>query len=145
MGPQTLRVAGRYSDGTDTWLTGPKTLSELTVPTLNSAAADAGRPRPIVAAGLPVCVTNDVEGARARAAATYGHHAEFPTYRAMLDREGKKGPEELAIMGDEETVRAGLFRMRDVGVTDFIASPFGTAAEIQRTRAALCSLAGELA
>ena len=24
MGPQTLRVAGRYADGTDTWMTGPK-------------------------------------------------------------------------------------------------------------------------
>jgi F420-dependent oxidoreductase-like protein len=145
MGPQTLRVAGRYSDGTDTWMTGPRTLAELTVPTLTAAAEAARRPAPIVAAGLPICVTHDTNGGRARVAATYGHHATFPTYRTMLDREGMSGPEDLALVGDEDTVLARLRELASVGVTDFIASPFGTPDEIRTTRATLRAIEGELA
>ena len=68
LGPQMLRVTGALADGTSTWCVGPKTLAELTIPTLRQAAADAGRPEPRVAVALPVCVTDDVAGARARAA-----------------------------------------------------------------------------
>jgi hypothetical protein len=31
-----------------------------------------------------------------------------PSYRAMLDREGLSGPEELAIVGDQQTVARRL-------------------------------------
>ena len=144
MGPQTLRVAGKYSDGTDTWMTGPRTLSELTVPTLTAAAEAAGRAAPIVAAGMPICVTKDVAGARGRAAATYGHHATFPTYRTMLDREGMNGPEDLAIVGDEDAVLVQLRTLKSLGVTDIIASPFGTDDEIRHTRATLRAVEHEL-
>ena len=43
MGPQMLRLAGRRSAGTVTWMTGPKTLAEHVGPTLREAAAEAGR------------------------------------------------------------------------------------------------------
>jgi hypothetical protein len=46
----------------------------------------------------------------------------MPSYRAMLDREGLAGPADLALVGDEKTLDAGLARMRDAGTTDFIAS-----------------------
>ena len=42
----------------------------------------------------------------------------------MLDREGAAGPEAVAIIGDEETVRASVRRLSEVGVTDFAALPF---------------------
>ena len=145
MGPQTLRVAGRLADGTDTWMTGPKTLTELTVPTITAAAAIAGKPPPRIAAGMIVCVTNDDKAAHARAAQEFVHHAEFPTYRAMLDREGKQGPADIAIIGGAAAVRAAVLGYRDVGVTDFIASPFGTPEERLETRAVLRALAAEMA
>jgi hypothetical protein len=46
----------------------------------------------------------------------------------MLDREGVADPAELAIVGDETTLRAAIARLRDVGVTDFNAAinPFGS-------------------
>jgi 5,10-methylenetetrahydromethanopterin reductase len=40
----------------------------------------------------------------------------------MLDKEGLAGPADLALVGDERTLDAGLARLREAGVTDFIAS-----------------------
>ena len=144
MGPQTLRVAGRYADGTDTWMTGPKTLADLTVPTIGAAAATAGKPPPRIAAGMIVCVTNDEKAARDRAAEELAHHAQFPTYRAMRDREGVNGPADIAIIGGTAAVRTAVLGYRDVGVTDFIASPFGNPEERLETRAVLSALGAEL-
>src|SRR6476660_663309 len=68
LGTQMLNVAGRLADGTITWMTGPATLAEHTVPTLRSAAAAAGRPEAArVITSLPVCVTDDAAAARDRA------------------------------------------------------------------------------
>ena len=60
LGPQMLRLAGRRTAGTLTWMTGPKTLAEHVGPTLREAAAEAGRPETAVrvAASLPVSVTD---------------------------------------------------------------------------------------
>ena len=44
LGTQMLRLTGRMADGTITWMTGPKTLKELTGPALRAAASEAGRP-----------------------------------------------------------------------------------------------------
>ena len=92
-----------------------------------------------------VCVTSDVKAAHNRAAEEFAHHGEFPTYRAMLDREGKQGPADIAIIGGEEAVRAAVLGYRDAGVTDFIASPFGSSDERLETRAVLRALASEIA
>jgi hypothetical protein len=41
----------------------------------------------------------------------------------MLDREGAGlGPADIAIVGDEKTLRAALRRLADIGVTDFMGS-----------------------
>jgi alkanesulfonate monooxygenase SsuD/methylene tetrahydromethanopterin reductase-like flavin-dependent oxidoreductase (luciferase family) len=50
----------------------------------------------------------------------------LPSYRAMLDREGVDGPADIALIGDEATVRAGIARLRDAGVTDFNAELVST-------------------
>ncbi|MDT5190844.1 MAG: 5,10-methylenetetrahydromethanopterin reductase, partial [Mycobacterium sp.] len=68
LGPQLLKIAGRRTAGTATWMTGPKTLAGHVVPSLRQAAADAGRQESDVrvVASLPVAVTDDVDGARKR-------------------------------------------------------------------------------
>jgi F420-dependent oxidoreductase-like protein len=126
LGTQMLRLTGRLADGTITWMTGPATLSEHTVPTLKSAAAEAGRPEAFrVVAGFPICVTDDVDAARERAAQVFAIYGQLPSYRAMLDREGLAGPAEIALVGDEKTVGEGIARLADAGVTDFLAAEFG--------------------
>jgi hypothetical protein len=46
----------------------------------------------------------------------------LPSYRAMLDREGVAGPGDIAMVGDEAALRAGIARLRDIGVTGFDAA-----------------------
>jgi 5,10-methylenetetrahydromethanopterin reductase len=140
LGPQMLRLAGRRTAGTLTWMTGPKTLSEHIVPTLREAAAEAGRPPNAVqvAASLPVSVTDDVAGARAQAAEQFSMYGFLPSYRAMLDREGYANPEDAAIIGDEETVSARLDELSAAGVDEFAAVTFDPSPEgRERTRALL--------
>ena len=43
LGPQLLKIAGKRTSGTCTWMTGPATLAGHVGPTLRQAAADAGR------------------------------------------------------------------------------------------------------
>mgnify|MGYP003335629764 CR=1 FL=1 len=119
LGPAMLKLAAERADGTVTWMTGPRTLGEFTVPTLAAAAEAAGRTAPRVTASLPVCVTDDPADARARAAQIFEVYGHLPSYRAMLDREGAAGPADVAIVGDEATVCAQIRALADCGVTDF--------------------------
>ena len=145
LGPQMLRLTGRRTAGTLTWMTGPRTLAEHVVPTLRGAAAEAGRPESAVrvAAALPISVTDDVDGARKHAAKEFAVYGTLPSYRAMLDREGYAGPEDAAIIGDEATVSARIDELSAAGVDEFTGSLFDTSAEGRaRTRALLLTKAG---
>ena len=138
LGEQMLRVTGELADGTATWCVGPKTLAGHIVPTLRQATADAGRPEPRIAAALPICVTDDVDAARARAAKVFAVYNTLPSYRAMMDREGVDGPAQLAIVGTEAEVADQLAELASIGVTDFNAGLFTTDPElVARTHAVL--------
>lgn len=141
LGTQMLQLTARMAEGTITWMTGPATLAEHTVPTITSAAKEAGTGAPRIVVGLPVCVTDDPDAARERAAKVFSIYGQLPSYRAMLDREGVEGPAGVAIVGDEKEVAAGIGRLRDAGATDFCAAEFGaTDSERERTRDVLRSL-----
>ncbi len=140
LGPKMLELAGGRADGTVTWMTGPMTIERHVVPSITSAARAAGRGSPRVAVSLPVCVTADVDAARERAARNFQMYGTLPSYRAMLDREGVEGPAGVAVVGDEESVRAQLAHLGDVGATDFVANVFGSGEERARTRAVLRSI-----
>jgi F420-dependent oxidoreductase-like protein len=142
LGPQLLRLAGRRTSGTCTWMTGPATLSGHVSPTLRQAAADAGRSEDDVrvVAALPVAVTDDVDGARKQAAEQFAMYGSLPSYRAMLDREGYSGPEDAAIIGDEQTVSDRIDELQAAGVDEFVGATFDASSEGRaRTRALLRS------
>jgi F420-dependent oxidoreductase-like protein len=142
LGPQLLRLAGRRTAGTLTWMCGTKTLSSHIGPTLREAAAEAGRPQGSVrvVASLPVSVTDDVAGARAQASEQFGMYGTLPSYRAMLDREGFADPQDAAIIGDEKAVSDRLDELAAIGVDEFTAVVFDSSPEVrQRTRALLLS------
>jgi F420-dependent oxidoreductase-like protein len=140
MAPVMLRLAGEVADGTLLWMTGPKTVATHVAPRINKAAADAGRPAPQIVAALPIAVTNDAEAARQLAASTFEIYGGLPSYRAMLDAEGAAGPADVAIVGDEETVAAGVRAMAEAGTTEFNASCFGDGETLSRTTALLKNL-----
>jgi F420-dependent oxidoreductase-like protein len=143
MGPQLLRLAGRRTTGTVTWMTGPKTQADHVGPTLRQAAADAGRPETAVrvVAALPVSVTDDVAGARTQATEQFAMYGQLPSYRAMLDREGFAGPEDAAIIVDERSVTDRIDGLRAAGVDEFVGAVFDSSSEVRaRTRALLRQL-----
>jgi len=124
LGPRMLRLTGELAHGTTTWMTGTKTLCDHIVPTLTRAAEAAGRPAPRVVAAIPMALTRDVAAARDACNKAFAIYPSLPSYRAMLDREGASAPADIALIGDESALRAGLARLRDAGVTDLAASPF---------------------
>ncbi len=138
LGPKMLELAAERTAGTVTWMTGPRTLSTHTVPTITKAAERAGTGEMRVVGALPVAVTDDPAGIRARAAKVFQIYGMLLSYRAMLDREGAAGPEDVALIGSAAEVRAGIEAMRDAGVTDFVAVEFNPTDPIaSATRAVL--------
>ncbi|MFF3570701.1 LLM class F420-dependent oxidoreductase [Nocardia jiangxiensis] len=141
MGPAMLKLAGRVTDGTVLWMTGPATVRDHVAPAITAAAAEAGRPAPRVVCPLPVCVTDDVDAARERAAKVYAAYGSLPSYRAMMDREGAEGPADLAIIGSEEYVAERIRSIFHAGATEFVGAIFVGGEEAVRTRALLTGLA----
>lgn len=141
LGPQALKVAGAMADGTTLAWVGPKTIAEHIVPRIREAADAAQRAAPRVIATLPVCVTKDPAGVRAVIDRNLAMYGELPSYRAMFEREGARGPGDVAIVGSEAEVKARIADLAGAGVTDFAVSEF-TRNDDERhaTRAALTDL-----
>lgn len=145
LAPKMLALAGRQTEGTVTWMTGPQTIRDHTAPRIREAAAAAGRPEPRVVVGLPIAVTREVAAARESASRLFQIYGHLPSYRAMLDREGASGPADVAIVGDEADVGEQLERLAAAGATDFLAAPFpvdGDGDASARTRELLTRRAG---
>ena len=141
LGPAMLRLAGRQASGTVTWMVGPRTLADHIVPTITAAASEAGREAPRVVVTLPVCVTDDPDSARKRAERIFAIYGQLPSYRAMLDREGATSPVDVALIGTEEEVAAGISRIGEAGATEFSGAVYGSDSEIERSHALFASLA----
>lgn len=141
MGSQMLRLAGRRTDGTVLWMTGATTIGEHIAPTITAAAAAAQRRAPRIVCALPVLVTDDIDGARQQAAQIFAAYGTLPSYRAMLDREGVAGPEDLAIIGPEEQVATRIREIFAAGATEFVGSIFTGGPAAARTRKLLLELA----
>lgn len=124
LAPGMLQLAGELADGTVTWMCGPKTLGDHIVPRITRATEQAQRPDPRVVAILPIAVTSDVDGTRAKAAEIFGVYAQLRSYEAMLDVEGAASAGDIAIVGDEDSVAAQLDRLASCGVTDFVGIEF---------------------
>ena len=145
LGPQMLKVTAELADGTLTWCTGPQTLAEP------HRADDQRRGRGRRAPGASgdrrppgVRHRRRRRARRERAAKVFAVYGQLPSYRAMLDREGAAGADDIAIIGTAGEVIDRIGALADIGVTDFAAVEFGgDPDEVAATRAALVeSLAG---
>jgi 5,10-methylenetetrahydromethanopterin reductase len=141
LGDTMLKLAGREADGTVTWMTGTQTIESHIAPVIRAAASAAGRPAPRIGVALPVSVTVDIEAARTRVNEEFAIYPSLPSYKAMLDKEGASGPADVALLGDEDAVRAAIEKLAAAGATDFVASIVGTDEERARTFSLLSALA----
>ena len=148
LGPRMLKIAGELSEGTVTWMVGPKTLGGHITPRITAAADASGRPAPRICAGVPICVTDDPAGARSRAAELFVRYGSLPSYRKMLEMEGTTDPADVVVVGDEASVERQLREYAGGGATDLLAVIFPDGpdedASNARTRALLKKLVGKL-
>ena len=123
MAPRMLALAGSVADGTSLWMTGPDTIESYIAPALREASERAGREQAArIVAAFPIAITDDPDDARQRVGKMLANYSPIPSYRAMLDREGAAGPEDVAILGDESVLDEALDRLEAMGVSDFSAS-----------------------
>jgi len=133
LGPRMLKIAGELTAGTTTSWAGPEVIEDFIRPTIDRAATAAGRPQPQVIAATCVAVTDDPEATREWIRAHFGAAGDMPAYRAVLDRGGKAGPEDTAVLGDESAVAKEIQRFADAGATEVLLCPVGTDEERERT------------
>ncbi|WP_189153226.1 TIGR03564 family F420-dependent LLM class oxidoreductase [Lentzea pudingi] len=140
MAPKALRIAGELADGTVPYLAGPRVLAEHIVPAITAAAA--GRPAPRVVTLVPAAVTTSPD-ARRTMAEGLAFYTRFESYRRVLALNGTENPADLALIGDEDTVAAGLRAYAEAGATEIVLTAHHDldAATQRRTR----RLAGTLA
>ena len=147
LAPQMLRLAGELADGTVTWMAGPRAVGQHIAPRIRRAADNCGWAAPRVCVGLPTAVTGDESAARRKAAESYERYGQLVNYRRVLDLEGVESPAEVAVIGDEASLRRQLETFAEAGATEFVANIFDVPGEpdsAQRAYDALKSLVGKI-
>jgi 5,10-methylenetetrahydromethanopterin reductase len=140
MGDRMLELAGAQTDGVIPVFAGPRTLEAHIVPKVSAAAEQAGRGRPRVLVEVPMCLTEHVDQRRLEVSEMLAPYESLPVYLAVKEREGAQTLSGLAMLGDEESLRAGITRLADAGATDVVAIAFGDSDERARTLTFLGSL-----
>jgi F420-dependent oxidoreductase-like protein len=150
LGPVMLRIAGEHADGTVLWMADERAIGDHVVPRITKAADNAGRPSPMVVAGVPVCLCSatEVDAARDRANRILAEAEVSPNYQRLMDHGDIRSVGDLLVAGDEAAVLARLRRFADAGVTDLSVRllPIGAnrdelIASKNRTREAVAALA----
>ena len=147
LAPRMLRLAGERADGTITWMAGPKTIREHITPRMERSADAHGRQAPRVCVGLPTAVCDDETAGRRQASSDFERYGQLVNYRRVLDIEGVEGPSEVAVVGNEDSLRRQLQDFSAGGATDFIANIFTVGDDGEsgaRTYAALRDLVGKV-
>lgn len=126
LAPKMSRLGGELGDGVTTWLAGPRSIEQVVVPAMTAGAAAAGKPAPRLVVAIPVALDHDLERARTAAATVFARYGTLVNYRRLFSREGVEGPADLAIYGDEASIRVRIQGLFDAGATDVWAVPFDT-------------------
>ncbi|MCB1285604.1 MAG: TIGR03564 family F420-dependent LLM class oxidoreductase, partial [Microthrixaceae bacterium] len=149
LGPKMLRLAGERTDGTILWLADERAIGDHIAPAINAAAEAAGRARPRIVAGVPVCLCgpDEVDVAVARANRVLSEAEISPNYQKLLDHGDARSIGDILAAGTEEMIERRLRSFADAGVTDVSVRvvPIGNdrdelIASSKRTRAYLASL-----
>ncbi len=133
LGPRMLRFAGERAQGTTLGQCGPQTIATYVLPHLQAGAVAAGRSDLRVMALVRICVTEDRAGAKALAREISAAYQAFPSYAAVIAREGLDEPADLHLIGGWQEVLDGLGEYARAGATDL---RIQVAAHDEKSRAA---------
>ncbi|MGH1565270.1 LLM class flavin-dependent oxidoreductase [Mumia sp. DW29H23] len=126
--PVMAAFAAERADGVVTWASGLRTVEQVIVP------AASGRREPFrIVTALPLCVTDDVEAARAAIHRKLGANDALPSYQRVLAREGADGIAAMSLVGDEEAIAGQLRRLSESGVTELAAHVVARGGDDERT------------
>lgn len=138
LGPRMLQFAGERVDGTSLGQCGPRTIADYVLPHLDAGAEVAGRDRPRVMALVRICLTDDYSGAFALAKMISARYQAFPSYAAVLEKEGLADPADLHLIGSWQHILDGLAAYAQAGASDLrIQVAAHTEAASEATRMAL--------
>jgi alkanesulfonate monooxygenase SsuD/methylene tetrahydromethanopterin reductase-like flavin-dependent oxidoreductase (luciferase family) len=123
MGPKMLRIAGHLADGIVPGMAGADIIDSYFVPAVAKAAAEAGQKPPRIIVGLPVALVSPerVDAARDIIDDKIGIMRGLAPYRRMFEAQGIGGPSAISLVGDEATITAGLRRLADAGLDEYVA------------------------
>lgn len=136
LGPRMIELAGERTDGVTLVFAGPDFIEEHVAARL----PDGKR----IVASVPVMLTDEVAAMSASTDEYTAPSMALPPYRRTMASQGLERVSDLAIVGDEATVVAGLERLEASGATDL--NPILVAGEAdpecaERTRAFLAARA----
>ncbi|MEW2502793.1 TIGR03564 family F420-dependent LLM class oxidoreductase [Amycolatopsis sp. NPDC047767] len=120
MGPKALRVTGELADGTLPYLASPRVLGENIVPAIAQAAEEAGRPAPRIVAFVAGTVTANAGEVREKALRDMAFYDQIPSYQRVVSLAGAQHAGELAVIGDESAIAAGVRSYFDAGATEVV-------------------------
>jgi alkanesulfonate monooxygenase SsuD/methylene tetrahydromethanopterin reductase-like flavin-dependent oxidoreductase (luciferase family) len=141
LGERMLSLGAAKSDGVILTYVNARAIEEYAAPIVARAASDAGRSAPRMVVVAMLSVTDDPGPGRARMAEVLAPTMDRPQFRVAIDRQGLSGPADLALVGDEAEVGAGIQRLFDAGATDVAALLFGDTVSRNRAWDLLSSLA----
>ncbi|HXW32976.1 MAG TPA: TIGR03564 family F420-dependent LLM class oxidoreductase, partial [Acidimicrobiales bacterium] len=120
LGPVMLRLAGERTDGTILWMADERAIDTHVAPTITKAAEAAGRGRPRIVAGVPVCCCLDqqVPVALARTNRILSEAEVSPNYQKLLNHGDAREVGDLLAAGSERTIEKRFRAFADAGATD---------------------------
>lgn len=129
---KSFALAGELTDGAVSWMCARQYIRDVAAPALASGAAAAGRERPPLVAHVPLVVSTDDAAVRAQVPVQFGFYLKVQMYQNMFRDAGypeaAEGTfsdrliENLAIWGDEDTVRQRVLDMRAHGADEVLVS-----------------------
>ena len=140
LNPRAIETAAQLADGLITLLTPPAYLSQVVRPRID---ARLGRQDFSLVACVPVILTRKTREAAAAAQEVYGPFWGYTGYASMLRKARCKDITDVAVIGDEDTIVAGLARYAEAGVTEIAAAPLPVPedpAAIERTARYIAAL-----
>ena len=157
LSPAMLRLAGEIGDGVLLWLCNPDYIRDVVVPEVRTGRERAGHSLDgfEIAPAVPSALTDDRDAAHETLRTELLPYFGLPFYRAMLERSGfgdeiaafdaaggdvdrmrgaisERFLENLAAVGDEEALRAGIERYRSAGSTTPCVGPIART-DVERT------------